>query len=134
MADGLSLGAVFAGAITDGDGSAPFLWLAAGGYVFGAPLVHVAHGNPGRAALSFGMRIGLPLAFFGTGYLMEDCSRGKESCGLVSLAIGMPLGMVTAITLDASVVARDTVKESFAIAPTAILARNGASVGVAGRF
>jgi hypothetical protein len=135
MADGLSLGAAIAGGITEGSGGdgEPFFWIAGGGYLFGAPIVHLVHENPGRAALSFGMRVALPLAFFGTGLIIEDCPRG-DFCGLASFVIGVPLGMATAIALDASLVARDTVKESFSIAPTAMLTRDGASIGVIGTF
>jgi hypothetical protein len=133
MADGISLGAAIAGAISEGSGGEPFLWIAGGGYLLGAPIVHLAHGNPGRAAASLGLRVGLPLAFFGTGLIIEDCPKG-DFCGLASFVIGVPLGMAAAIALDASLLARDTVEQRFTIAPTAVLTRNSAAIGVGGTF
>ncbi len=132
MTDGISLAAALAGGLAEPEGEALFV-LAGGGYLFGAPIVHLIHGNPGRAAASWGLRAALPVAFFGVGTVIEDCA-GHDFCGYGSLVIGVPLGMVAAIALDAAVLARDTEKRAVAFAPTASVGPNGASIGLGGSF
>jgi hypothetical protein len=130
--DGISLALALAGGIAEPNGEALF-WMAGGGYVLGAPIVHLVHGNPGRAAASLGLRVALPMAFFGVGTTIEDC-RGQDFCGVRSFVIGVPLGMVAAMALDAAVLARDTVHRPVALAPTASFGPNGTTVGLAGSF
>jgi hypothetical protein len=132
MTDGISLASAIVGGLVEPRGE-PLFWLAGGGYLLAAPIVHVAHGNPGRAVASLGLRVGLPVAFFGVGALVEDC-QGREFCGLASLVIGVPLGMATAIALDAAVLARDTVERPLAILPTLTVGSGSASPGLGGTF
>jgi len=132
MADGISLASAVVGGLAEPTGE-PLLWIAGGGYLLGAPIVHLAHGNPGRAVASLGLRVGLPVAFVGVGTVLEDC-QGQDFCGLASVLIGVPLGMATAIALDAAVLSRDTVKRPFAIVPTATLGTRSATVGLSGAF
>jgi len=132
MSDGISLATAIAGGFAGHRGE-PLLWIGGGGYLLGAPVVHLAHGNPGRAAASLGLRVALPIAFFGVGTVIEDC-HGQDFCGLGSMVIGVPLGMATAIALDAALLARDTVKRPLALVPTAAFGPNSASLGLSGSF
>jgi hypothetical protein len=132
MTDGGALAFALAGAIS-GDNGEPLFWIAGSGYVLGAPIVHLVHGNPGRAAASLGLRVALPIAFFGVGTTMEDC-HGQDFCGFGSFVIGVPIGMAAAIALDAAVLARDTVHRPVAIVPTASVGPNGTTIGLAGTF
>jgi len=132
LTDGFSLASAIAGALAEPDGG-PFFLIAGSGYLFGGPIVHLVHGNPGRAAASLGLRVALPIAFVGVSAALDDC-HGRESCGLGSLVIGVPLGMAAAIALDAAALARDHEKRPLALVPTASLGRNSALVGVGGSF
>lgn len=84
-------------------------------YLVGAPLVHATHGRFGTAAGSFGLRLGAPLVGGVTGIVLwglgSDCGfDGPELCGLGSVlygAVGAGLGVITAVTLDASLLARE---------------------------
>jgi hypothetical protein len=71
------------------------------------------------------------VAFALTLVAVED-GEGQNFCGLGAAVIGIPLGMATAITLDAALLARDTVTGSFAITLTAAWSQNGTTIGVAG--
>jgi hypothetical protein len=132
MTDGIALASAIAGGLTE-PGGEPLFWVAGGGYLFGAPIVHLVHGNPGRAAASLGLRVGLPIAFVGVGLAVEDCE-GRDFCGFASVLIGLPLGMATAIALDAAVLARDRVKRQVRITPVADVGTDHASIGLHGTF
>lgn len=79
-------------------------------YALGGPTVHFAHGNIGKGFLSFGLRVGLPALGMLSGILLEQpsCS-GSWGCGLIGGVVGLGIGGITAIVIDASVVAYDEV-------------------------
>jgi hypothetical protein len=90
--------AALVGGIATGSGEV-FL----GGYLLGGPIVHAAHGSPGRALGSLGLRVGLPLA----GGVIVGATAGDA--GLEEVALGLLAGMVTASVVDATVLARKEV-------------------------
>jgi hypothetical protein len=122
LADGLSL--LFALGAAGGE-TEPLLVLASAGYVLGGPIVHLAHGSLWRAGVSLGLRVGLPLLFTAIGVQLEDCHSGEDFCGLGSVVIGGSLGILTAIVLDAAVLAYEPVRKARAIEPVLGL-RDGA--------
>jgi hypothetical protein len=138
--DVLSVGAML-GALSTG--GAELLLLGGAGYTLGAPINHLAHGHPGRAAASFGIRA----AAFGlaTGAIIEDvlahhCDGDVNPCG--PPAGGIALGALVALgaaALDDVLLAREP--ESRAVRPTAAQLTPGLAVGprtaslsLAGRF
>ncbi len=98
--------------------TAPLI-VGAGGYVFGAPIVHITHGNPGHAAASLGLRLVLPL---GGGALAYTTTRSGYST-LTAFA----LGALTAMTLDSLLLAHDDDQRVFTDDPDSLLSRAPAS-------
>jgi hypothetical protein len=89
----------------DSDGTAIAVGMV-GSYLLAAPIIHLAHGRPGIAAASLGLRAGLPMggALLGAA-LAGDC-RG-ELCGAGGAVIGFVVGILGATTLDAVVLSRE---------------------------
>ena len=78
-------------------------------YLLGGPIVHFAHENVGRGFGSLALRGGLPIVFGAVGVQLEDCSDGDWFCGLSGAVLGGLLGIVTAITVDASLLGYESV-------------------------
>lgn len=100
IADGASLIVVPLGAAAAGSpevAAGAFI----GGYLLAAPIIHFAHGRPGIAAASFGLRLGMPLLGAAAGALADGCGERGEWC-VAGPVIGMALGMLGAVVLDAS--------------------------------
>jgi hypothetical protein len=121
--------------LSNGGGAAPWV-VGLTAYALGGPIVHLAHGNPGRGALSLAMRLGMPLLFGYLGVQAEGCRSGSEFCGLGGALIGGSLGIITAITIDAAFVAREDAPDRASALPLLRLALDRRSAGVfaAGRF
>jgi hypothetical protein len=107
------------------------------GYAVGAPLVHVAHGNAGRAMASLAMHGGVPLGIGGA--LSSGCDN-HFCAGPVFVGVGIAALVVT--TIDAALLARSERKTERApirygrvrASPTAAATANGLSLGIAGSF
>ena len=113
-ADGAALlTLISAGAASDQKGhlSDVLTYGSVGIYLLGAPVIHFAHGNPGRGLGSLGLRAGVPVAFGAIGSKLEDCSGDNyyDLCGIVGIIVGGVLGIATAITIDAAVLSYDEV-------------------------
>lgn len=142
VTDGAAIGLVTGGIVLDEASHVSSSVLADGviglgvaSYALGGPIVHFAHRNPGRAFASLALRIGLPI-ILGYGAIAIICGDSGEFCGLVAIP-GGALGIATAITLDASVLARDQVpvnRAAFSIVPTLRVDRERASIGLIGTF
>lgn len=118
-----------------------------GVYLLGGPIVHLAHGHPGIAAASLGIRAGLPVAGALTGAVLgkQDCSNCEFS-GLVYAVIGAGLGAASAIAIDAAAFGREDVpaeprdrsareKKTAFLGPSASPRREGGfDVGVMGTW
>jgi hypothetical protein len=132
--DGAAVALALGGAALDRDGE---LLLAAsvGAYLVGGPIVHLAHGNPGRSLLSLGTRAGLPVTLAFLGVAAEGCGDGGgDFCGYGGALIGFGVGLVGAVVIDAAVIARDEVEPTPAIAPALSVSREGAWLGATGTF
>jgi hypothetical protein len=70
-------------------------------YALGGPIVHLAHDQGGRALASVALRVGLPLA---SAWLWGGhCSSSDDDCDSEgAVAIGVILGVVTAMVIDAT--------------------------------
>ncbi|MBK7585538.1 MAG: hypothetical protein IPI67_35805 [Myxococcales bacterium] len=136
IADGASLGAIFAGGAAESSELAVFGLL---GMFFAAPIVHAAHGHAGKPFASLGLRVGLPIVGGFVGCAADD-SDGMFGC-LGGAAAGMFLGLVAASVLDASVIAYEDVppqraKRTPAVGVTAsvVWLRDRGTLGVSGWF
>ncbi len=113
--------------------------LGLGALVFGAPIIHAAHGNWGIAAGSlFGLRIGMPIGLGALGALYferPDC----DFCALGGFVIGAALGGVTAVIADAAIATEERPAErrvarggavGVGLVPWVDRTRRGASIAV----
>jgi hypothetical protein len=111
--------------------------LSLGGYLLGGPIVHAAHGNPGSALTSVGLRAGLPVAGFFVGVLMHDGGGWDE---LGAGAAGGVAGLLIAVSIDWVALSRDerpapaATNDSLVVVPQVGVSEQGVSLGVVGRF
>lgn len=83
--------------------AAPLL-VGIGGYLLAAPIVHLQHEHPGRAAISLGMRLAFPIVGGLTGSLFSDrCDREAPVCLPPAFVAGVAIGILTAAIVDAAV-------------------------------
>jgi hypothetical protein len=135
--DGASVALAIAMAAAEYDDVAGQVFI--GTWSLGAPAVHVAHGNPGRAVVSLGLHVGLPRAGAAIGAASATCTEGEWFCGLGEAAVGFLLGGITATAVDAGLLAveRRTIerpRRGFQAAPTASAGNGSYSLGLIGRF
>ena len=104
--DVVAAGAFFGGNALESESNPTGDVLMAGGgltYALGGPLVHVAHRNYGRAAISVGLRVLLPIVGANVGVAFSSCDRGKDFgslCYLDDMAAGFLVGAAVAATAD----------------------------------
>jgi hypothetical protein len=105
---------------------------------FGGPIVHLVHGENRKAAISLGLRLGLPvlggvLGYWSAGDCDLDCS---DVHGVFEAAGGVILGTVAASLIDIIVVARTPRKrvETTSWAPLLNVSDSQVTAGVAGWF
>ncbi len=110
-------------------------------FLLAAPAVHIAHGNPGRAGISFLLNGGLPIAGALIGAAAADCGNGDFLCGLGEAAVGLLIGVGVAATIDAAISfdseaapPRAVARRAPTLLPTVSLTSGSAGLGLAGRF
>ena len=137
--DGASAGLLLAAA---GTGFAPLAVIAGLGYAVGPPIVHFTHGRVAAGFGSLGLRVGLPFVGGALGAAATaHCHDEETYCRVEGAAIGMLIGLSAAITIDAAVLARETVnaKEPVPMSTLHLMPvfdphRGTAGLGVAGTF
>ncbi len=105
------------------------------GYEFAPGVIHFAHGNPGRAFASMGVRLGVPLA---AAFVGATAASGCDDygCEAGGAAVGFLLGIGGAMAIDAAVFAYDeqspppTARTS--LLPLVSVTSRGAVLGLAG--
>jgi hypothetical protein len=113
----LSIGAIGVAGSGSDTPSEALAWGALATYALAAPVVHWVHENPGRGFASLGLRVGGPIVLGLIGVEAEDCSHhGGDLCGLGGALIGVTVGIVAAVTIDAAVFAYDEAPETHAAA------------------
>jgi hypothetical protein len=115
----------------------------AGGYLLGGSLVHLGHGNPGRALGSVALRAGLPALGVSLVLLPEQHCDSEGGCddfgrAIAVLATGV-FGMIAASAIDWSVLSRSIeevpVKRGPTLVPQVSAGADGSlQLGVQGRF
>jgi hypothetical protein len=122
-------------------------------YLLGAPAIHASHGNRGQAALSLGVRAGLPVLgavvarslYERNQRQQEPCSEDESTqCGtfvdgfdrFVVIAAGAIIGATGAVVFDW--IALDHTEKvparSLVVVPQVGVSEQGVSLGVVGRF
>ena len=81
--------------------------LTLGLYLAGGPVVHWVHGNAGRGFASLGLRVGAPVVL--TYALVSTCDSDAEYGCLGEAILGVTAGVVIAVVVDATVLARERV-------------------------
>jgi hypothetical protein len=117
--------------LTDDKGAGSILRFS---YPIASPVVHLSHGNFGRALASLGLHLFLPYAGAYLGYSLEkaSCEEGEFLCGLAGAFLGGLFGLVAATTIDAGYLARpgdqdrrDAIRRSSGILPSVTVTPNG---------
>jgi hypothetical protein len=77
----------------------------AGLWAVGSPAVHLFNGNPGRALISFGMRVVPPVAGFLIGTRSAECEGpgSGDFCGLREGLLGFAIGAAAAEVVDIAI-------------------------------
>jgi hypothetical protein len=108
----------------------------AGGYLVGAPVIHMRHGHGGRAMASLAMRIALPVA----GYWLGGRRMSSDDDDEQFIAQGMLAmsGMLLAQTLDAVLLGggdeEQVAPPRAMIAPSLAATHGGLALGLGGSF
>lgn len=114
-------------------------------YPFAGPLIHVLHHRGDRAAISFLLRLGLPLAGAYTMAALTRCSGEEFLCPVGEAIAGGALGVLAASIIDASMAAWPSdesapppaarpAPKALSFAPTFAALPSGVHLGLAGRF
>ncbi len=114
--------------------------LGATSYLFGAPIVHWAHGRVGIGFLSLGLRILAPVAGLGLGAVGSQIT--NDSKNQDGIPVGAGLGALAAIVIDAAVLSWEkpdadrasTTRPAQGLIPTFSVTKQALSVGVTSRF
>jgi len=153
LTDVAALATVAAGVAMDNEASMPLAVTGIGVYALGPGVVHLAHGQPGRAAISAGMRIGLPGILGGVtaGVILAGCDgpqvddageTSEDWCPFGAAVLGGLFaigGAVTAAVIDDAVLGKVTPKDAprgatWGVAPLVSPRRSAVGVSVVGAF
>jgi len=113
-------------------------------YDLGGPTIHWLHARKKIAALSFGVRAGVPFVGVLTGAALAGCARERssanDSCRSRGAGFGALFGFAAATAIDASLLAWDAPRlepgkvAAFRWAPFVAPGEGGAALGVVGTF
>jgi len=129
-------------------GGIPFGIAGLATYVLGGPIVHAVHGHGGKVGIDLAVRLGAPAVGLATGAAigcaMVSCGKGDFSAiiGIIGGGVGAGVGMLTAIIIDAAVLANEPAAPAKAkpwngkptFTPQVSALPGGGSVGVGGAF
>jgi hypothetical protein len=128
--DAIAIGLTTLAFSAKSDGSG---YLGIGTYLLGAPIVHIVHDHPGRAAGSFGLRVLLPFIGGVIGDKQGGCH--GDACDSGNAGLGLFSGMVAATVLDTLWLAEgDEAPPRASWSPTVSAGHAGVSLGVTGSF
>ncbi len=122
----------------DRDAASAVIIIGGLGLAAGAPVVHLAHGRPGAALGSLGLRVGLALGGGLTGALTgalvggRSCTKSDADippCVVVGELLGGGAGVIAAAAIDASTLAYEP-----ALAPVVGYDGRAFSLGIQGTF
>lgn len=132
LTDASAVTLTVAGALGEADG---LVTLGVLSYLFGPPIVHFAHRNVGRGFGSLGLRLGAPFVGALLGVAVANCSEGSDFCGMPEVAVAMTAATLTAVVVDAAVLAYDVEKKPRRTwTPSLRLGRHGGVLVLDGQF
>ncbi len=155
IVDATSIAMMVGGGFVGGSGTMPLEVFGGAGYLLGAPIIHDAQGQLGRAGTSLALRVLVPAASAVAGVLIGWAAfpNGTESGGGDSYFtidksvyqaaggfIGFGVGVLTAVVVDDVLLAKKRVPPpllpdaSPTIEPRLAATRDGATFGVGGTF
>jgi hypothetical protein len=111
-----------------------------GAYLAGGPIIHAAHGHPGKAGVSLALRVGLPVLAWAVGFGLgsNSChdSYDHEGCPTDYAAAATLVGVLTSVALDAGLLGRERVAEPTRNAPIVFFTpgRGGGGLSFARQF
>jgi hypothetical protein len=106
IADGASDALITGGVLIDPPAGKGLFELGVLGAMIGGPIVHLAHGDYGRAGLSVGARLVIPgVGMYLGDTLCEHTGHHGLDC-LTSLFVGGAIGLLGAQVLDATAISR----------------------------
>jgi len=122
--------------------------MVAGGvtYALGGPVVHLTHGNYGRAAISLGLRVLLPIVGANIGVAFSSCDNHQtfaNLCSVDGMAAGFLVGAATAAAADNLLVTPWTIAggeaappkpTALTVSPRIVATQDRAIFGLGGRF
>lgn len=136
--DGTAVTMLFLAARFD---SETLAWSAVAAYAFGGPIIHWSHGNVGTGFVSLALRVGLPSVGAYVGCAADDSEDFLFGRCFTGASLGGFLGYVTAVVVDAAVLAhadeaapRSSAKARPLVAPTASWTNHGGTIGLQGLF
>lgn len=139
LADGAAAALVL-GSLESGDSASETGLAEAAGATFlvGAPVVHLAHGRYGRAAISLALRVALPALGIAVGS-SRSCAWDDDGCWAErdrAQLTGLLAGAVVAAVLDSSLLAGgdDWPSPPPRVVPTVGAPGGGLTLGIAGSF
>jgi len=130
-------------------GTAGDVLMATGGltYLLGGPVIHAVHRNYGRAAISIGLRVVLPIVGANIGTALSSCDRTQSFanlCYVDDMAAGFLIGAATAAAADILLVAPGARAESDdaprpqahgpSLTPRIVASQDRALFGLGGQF
>lgn len=91
-------------------------WPFLGGWLLPSPIVHLAHGNPGRAVGSLLLHAAMPVMGGLAGFTIAGCHDNflseESTCDFGLVKWGVVLGMLSATVIDAATLARMDVAQA----------------------
>jgi hypothetical protein len=136
LSDGAAVGLFMLGASSNSSGLAD---AGLGTYLLGAPIIHLSHNRPGRAAGSLALRLGLPIlgVMVGLKSHAHSCPNGDicdEGPGAEAV-LGLLGGVVAASVIDTAFLAKgDEAPARPSWSPAVTANQHGFGLGVAGAF
>jgi hypothetical protein len=155
MVDLSSIATMVSGGFVRGAGAAPMEIVGGAGYLFGAPLIHLAHDQPGNAGTSLALRTLVPGAAALLGVLIAWAAfpngtqtQSGDSYGVVDKSvyqaaggfIGFGAGAIVGMVIDDAIVAKEKAPPPVhpdsrpTIEPRVAGVRGGATFGIGGTF
>jgi hypothetical protein len=135
LADGAALSMVVLGASSE---SGSLVDMGLGTYLFGAPIVHLSHNRPGRAAGSLALRLGLPILGLMVGIKSHTCHASPDLCDEgpgAEAVIGLLGGVIAASVIDTAFLAKgDDAPARPSWSPAVTANQHGFGLGVAAAF
>lgn len=152
LSDAAAVTTIVTGVAMDNDGSGPLIATGIGMYALVPGVVHLTHDQPGRAAISAGIRVGLPAVGVGIGVALAAGCDGPhvndagetetDLCPVGAAVFGgliASIGALTAVIIDDSTLGevpaeKPPPRTTWSVAPLVSPRRSALGMSVVGAF